>query len=332
MQKYLIWDFGKQFAREPVLRRMKNGDLICTFLTGGPTEPHNENMTVMSRSTDDGKTWSRPETIIRHSSRGVWCTELFTECERPFLVVMTYNAECHYRELETFRSFTDDDGRTWREPVSFPNGLTGVTLRQGIVMSNHEWLFPMYWQETRGRFDWQGEHFSAEWPFCCAAAVSCDEGATFQRFGYLKNGKGLWEPNCVEWENGHIIMLMRDNECACLKRSDSYDYGRTWCEPFTTDIENPNTKLTLLKVKEKILLINNFNRETGWSSRTHLEVRVSGDGLKSFSRKLPLENSEECWFYPHAFADSSRKMVYIAYENAHEHRLAKISFDELGLT
>ena len=33
------------------------------------------------------------------------------------------------------------------------------------------------------------------------------------------------------------------------------------------------------------------------------------------------------------FSSGTRgRMVYIAYENAHEHRLAKISFDELGLT
>ena len=44
MEKHTIWNFGRQFAREPILRPMADGSLICLFLTGGPTEPHNENV------------------------------------------------------------------------------------------------------------------------------------------------------------------------------------------------------------------------------------------------------------------------------------------------
>lgn len=336
MEKHLIWDFGKQFAREPILRRMPNGDLVCTFLTGGPTEPHNENVLQMSRSSDDGKTWSEPKTILAHSRRGVWCTELFAEGPDPFLVVMTYEAANHYLELQTYRSFSYDGGRTWEEPVAFPSGLNGVTLRQGIVLSNGSWLFPLYWQELRNHFDWgtwkgDGESRDISWPFCCGVARSEDGGKTFQRYGYLTGERSLWEPNCVELENGHVVILMRDNACGFLKRADSLDYGRTWSEPITTDIPNPNTKITLLKVGKNVLLINNFRKDMGWDVRTNLEIRVSEDGLKSFSRVLPLENREERWFYPHAYVDKAQETIYVAYENAREHRLAKVSFRELGL-
>lgn len=335
MEKHLIWDFGAQYAREPVMRRMPGGDIVVTFLTGGPKEPHNENVVMMCRSSDDGRTWTRPETLFRHSRRGVWCTELFAEGTRPFMVVMTYNAECHYRELQTFRSFSDDGGKTWNEPVSFPSGLNGVTLRQGLVMSNGEWLFPLYWQEVRAEFDWQPDApfssrpFSNTWPFCCGVAVSGDGGETFQRYGYLTNGSVLWEPNCVELENGHIVMLMRDNDRPFLARSDSFDYGRSWTPVRPTDIPNPNTKLTLLKVRGKTILINNFRSE--FHDRTRLEIRVSEDGLNSFALTLPLEKLDERWFYPHAFADEANETLYVAYENAREHRLARIHYAELGL-
>ena len=62
------------------------------FLTGGKLEPHNDNVIAISRSENDGKTWSEPETLFSHESRGCWCTEIFTECENPFAVVHTYNA------------------------------------------------------------------------------------------------------------------------------------------------------------------------------------------------------------------------------------------------
>lgn len=335
MEKHRIYTFGRpdtqgQFAREPVLRRMADGSLVCLFLTGGPTEPHNDNHVVISLSLDDGCTWSVPEPLFSHRGRAVWATELFVPPEGdPFAVVHTYQSECFYRELQTFRSFTRDCGRSWSEPASFPNGLNGVSLRQGIVLSNGEWLFPMYWQETLSGFDWTEGAYSA--PFCTGAAISPDRGASFFRTScYQRAELGVWEPNCVELEPGHLVLLMRCNH-QYLRRADSFDYGRSWTENSLTGIPNPSTKFSLVKVRDAVLLLNNFVAAPGWESRTHLEIRVSRDGLHSFDCCLPLEPSSESWFYPHACADDSRRILYVAYENAREHRLAKIPYEELGL-
>ena len=354
MERYLIHDFGKEpgekngrdYAREPIIRRMRDGRIVCTFLTGGPTEPHDSNVLKLSYSDDDGKTWSKPEVIISHKNRGVWCTELFNEGRIPFLVVMTYCSENHYRELQTFRSYSDDNGRTWKEPRSFPSGLNGVTLRQGIVMSNGEWLFPLYWQEVVRGFDWNNysslsdlecqadEKVNGEpWPFCCGIAVSSDQGETYQRYGYMKDpgNKSLWEPNCIELEKGHIVILMRDNANSYLRRCDSYDYGRTWGELTVTDLPNPNTKLTLLKINDKILLINNFHNVSGWMERTHLEIWVSADNMRTWSQKVPIAHSDDRFFYPHAFTDEKQRKLYVAYENAEQHYLMHIPYDELDV-
>lgn len=341
MEKYLIHDFGEQFAREPILRPMPDGSLVCTFLTGGPKEPHNDNVLMIARSADRGRTWSEPETILRHSRRGVWCSELFVEGQLPMLAVMTYDADSHYRELQLFQSLTEDSGRTWSEPRSFPSGLNGVTLRQGIVMSNGEWVFPLYWQEVEREFDW-GKHPGIvptgpegnRWPFCCGVAVSGDGGQTYQRFGYIKNREThhcLWEPNVAEVAPGHLVMLMRDSEKPCLRRSDSFDYGRSWSEPVATSIPNPMTKMTLLTARGKTLLINNFYDRAGMKNRTHLEVRVSGDGLETWENVFPLLDAEENYFYPHAFVSDAEEMIYVAYENGHQHYLARIRYAELKL-
>ena len=143
------------YAREPVLARMGDGSLICTFLSGGHTEPEDQNITLAVRSYDDGVTWSSPQVLFYHRRRAAYTTEIFTGAKRPMMVVHTYAAESRYREISAFLSFSDDDGKTWSEPVSLPGAASHGNVRKGIVLSNGKWLFPVYWQEVRERWDWE---------------------------------------------------------------------------------------------------------------------------------------------------------------------------------
>jgi predicted neuraminidase len=330
MQRHFICEFDP-YGREPVLRRMPDGSLVCLFLSGGEKEPSNDNVVMICRSHDDGETWSAPEILFSHSHRAVWATELFTEGYIPFVFVHTYNAESWYRELQTFRSFTYDCGKTWTKPTSLPCGLNGVSMRQGIVMSSGEWLVPFYRQEIReGQFDWDENILTQPPNFVCGAAISADGGESFYRFGNLRNDEiALWEPSCVELEEGHIVMVMRG--LRYLFVSESYDYGRTWSEPHESVIPNANTKPLLLRVRDSILLINNFVPRAAFEARTHLEIWVSNDMMRSWKKKLPVMPSEERWFYPHAFADEETQMLYVACENKTRHELIKIPFEELGI-
>lgn len=330
MKRTLIHRFDS-YAREPVLRRMPDGSLICLSLTGGPREPHNENVTMICRSFDGGDTWTEPEVLFSHHSRAVWCTEIFAECDPPFIAVHTYNAESWYRELQTFISYSFDGGMTWQEPASFPCGLNGVSLRQGIVLSSGEWLFPFYRQEVWKGFDWPEDILTTTPGFVCGAAVSSDGGVAFERYGTIRSMDGvpLWEPNCVELEDGHVVMMMRGRRY--LYVSESYDYGRSWSEPRETRIPNANTKHTLLKVRGCILLINNFSADASLEGRKRLEVWVSDDLMRTWKVKLPIMPPEEKWFYPHAFADERERVLYVAAENMKEHMLIRIPFDELGI-
>lgn len=338
MKKTLIYDFsGEGYAREPVIRRLKNGTLVCSFLTGGTGEPQNANVVKLSVSRDDGETWSWPETAVCHSERGCWATEIFTETERPFMVVHTYNTNDYrresYRELQTFRQYLSEGGKTLGEPVSFAGGLNGVSIRQGIKMSDGEWLFPVYWQEVVYDFDWARntikEHAGEErYPFRCGVAVSADEGKTFSRFGYLVAPKSVWEPNCIELERGHILMLMRSNHEDFLRRSDSFDFGRTWTPTEVSDIENAHTKPTLFKIGNTVFLANNFVRAQGRQNRTHLQIRSSMDG-RHWRTVCKPEPDEANFFYPHACVSEENRTVYLAYEDGIRHYLMRIGFDEL---
>jgi hypothetical protein len=252
------------------------------------------------------------------------------------MAVSTYGANDGgkwYREIQLYRSVSKDGGKTWQEPVSFPSGLNGASMRQGIVMSDGGWLFPLYWPDTTFDFDWavdtSAEHpDEARYPFRSGVTVSYDGGRSFMRYGDIKGAKGLWEPNCIEVEKGHILMLMRNDAAPRLKRSDSFDYGKTWSEPFDTDIPNPNTKLTLFKTGGTIFLVNNFSDVMGWHNRKKLEIHKSVDG--QVWEKVFAPEPEDAWFfYPHVCVCEKTRTVYLTYENSKRHYLVKLKFEEL---
>ena len=330
MEKFLIHDFKKSYGREPIIRKTKNETLLCVCLSGGNWEPENANVVKIQKSYDDGKTWSDPQVLFSHHCRGVWSSEMFIDDDKIMLIVQTYNAESYYRELQTFYSTSFDDGNTWSEPVSLPNGINGVSVRQGIKLSNSNYLFPIYYGEVVNNFDWKNvTNWHDSFKFCCGVMISNDKLKSYERYGYIKSEKSLWEPNCIEVENGHIIMYIRNNNAPYLGISHSYDYGKTWTEFKQTDIPNPNTKVTLVKANNLILLINNFNNVMGFKNRNHLQIWVSHDG-ENFYKKIKIEEDNEIFFYPHAFFDEKTQLLYVAYENSKQFWLKKIPFEDIS--
>ena len=311
---------------------MSDGSLICTFLSGDTTEPRNGNCVYMSKSRDGGKTWSEPRIVHDHKTRGVYCAEIVTETEKPMMCVCTYNAKNIYRELQLFRSYSEDDGETWTEPVSFGCGFDGVIPGVLTVLSDGSWFFPVTWMSVRSGFDWNDEDVSKrDWPYYSGCAVSPDKGRTWYRYGDLTHGVGLTEPTCVELENGHIVMLMRSLTIPELFVSHSYDYGKNWSDPEKSGIPNPNTKPYLFKVFDNVFLINNFNDVFAWNGRTHLELRKSTDGCRAFEKVLDVVPPDEFFFYPDVLVDYEKRKVFIAIENSVRHELVTLTFGELGL-
>lgn len=335
MIKSVITRF-ERIGREPILRRLKDGTLVCTFLTGGKNEPDNENVVMIAKSFDDGATWTEPKLLFSHPNRGCWTTEIWNEEGPDMAFVHTYAAESWYRELQTYRSFYDPVTKTWSDPENIKGTINGCSIRQGILLSNGDWLFPLYWQEIQKGcfstvFDPQKRDFSfKKCKFITGVGISDDKGFSFTRYGRMESSDySLWEPNAIELEAGHVIMYIRSGE-GHLFYSESFDYGRSWTEACLSDIPNPDSKISLAKVGDTILLINNMTSEIGWETRTNLWILKSRDG-KNFEKIVPLEDEATMVFYPHIMVDNDAKILYVAYENSQTHWLKKFTFQELGL-
>lgn len=325
------WKYG----REPVIRRMPDGSIFCILCSGGPTEPHDENVILATSSRDEGRTWSPPEVLFQHDTRGVWGTELFTEGDLPCIFVHTLDAASHYLELQTFRSFYSAGSGGWSEPVSLPGGFSGVIVRQGVTLADGSWVLPVYWQEAIGGWNWRktgkGLLSHPEWRFVSGVLRSADRGESFTLHGNLRTGLNLWEPNVVEIAPDHLVMFLRADGPPVKYRAESRDGGQTWSAPLPSDIPCAGSKITLLKWNNRILMLHNPSTQPGWKYRTSLALWISDDGGLTWPVKLDMVQADEplviC--YPHAFIDEARQCLYVACDTTQTHYFFTVPLADL---
>lgn len=330
------------FGREPILCRMRDGTLISTVLSGGPTEPHCENRTLIIRSEDDGKIWSNPAPMFIHSERATWVTEIFNCPDgKAMAMVHTYDGSSGHAEIRAFFSESIDFGKNWSEPKSIHGTPPNFSVRQGITMSNGELLFPVYWTEQSGSFDWKYNRGLpaidyTKYHTYSGVIISSSTEQIFTLYACLSG----WEPAVIEVEPGHLKMYIRKDETGVLFKAESFDYGRSWKEYGPSEIPNSGCKVSLFKINNTILLAHNPTAE----GRDILELWTSKDGLKSFEKKIRLAeiiNREPetgefstggLWHaicYPHGFPDFESKNLYLACDSGQNHFLQKIPFSDI---
>ncbi len=101
---------GLESFCEPDLVVMPDGQILCFMRTGGSGGKHTP--LYLSRSSDDGKTWSKPEPI---ADRGVWPNACLM---RSGVLVCTYGRPGNWL------AFSLDQGKTWTGHFRFYEGST----------------------------------------------------------------------------------------------------------------------------------------------------------------------------------------------------------------
>lgn len=101
---------GLESFCEPDLLVLPGGDVLCFMRTGGSGGKYTP--LYLSRSTDDGRSWSKPLPI---ADRGVWPTA----CRMHSGVLV-----CTYGRPDNWLAFSLDEGKTWVGHFCFYRGPT----------------------------------------------------------------------------------------------------------------------------------------------------------------------------------------------------------------
>ncbi len=176
-------------------------------------------------SDDEGRTWSRPETLIDTECDDRHPTIL--EMDDGSLLATFFTAELP-KVVRSWYMRSSDGGQSWSTPQQFPGESYGgfgngssIRLKDGTVLCS-----------VGGKVKADGEHQSLN------ICRTTDRGATFEVASVIEGTIGLSESPIAELPDGRIILISRRN--GLLYWSETK--GTSWTEPakFGVQIFDPH--------------------------------------------------------------------------------------------
>lgn len=281
------------------------GSLVLSAWFGGSREGEDDVAIFLSKYVD--QQWSAPR-IIKHCSEPHW---------NPVLTYLGNDQIALYfkvgKEIKTWRTmvcYSFDQGDTWSPPeelVPGDRGGRGPVRCKIIRLSNGNLLAPASLENGI----WEA-----------FADSSADNGRTWKKSNliqidneeYLRQeniisnkkievseqsfyGKGVIQPTLWESSPGRVHMLLRSTE-KLIYRSDSDDYGKSWCKAYPTGVPNNNSGIDVVKSDEEYLVLAHNPVGENWGPRTPMTLAVSIDNGVSWTKLLDLDDEDGEFSYP----------------------------------
>ena len=237
----------------PDVCRRKNGELLCVFYAGfghvsypRATLPKGARI-AMCRSTDEGKTWSKP-TVVADTPLDDRDPSVIELPNGDILVVfMNYDHKRKEGSHKTLTVRSTDGGKTWGEPKRVPTPFTQLVAisTPPRLMADGRLLLTPYGNNTGDPRRYKHT----------AVIESRDNGHTWTTLAEIKSAKHLLlEPDIVALPGNRLFMMMR----SVMTWSESVDGGKTWTDP--TPVGHKGDCPYLLLTSKNILLCGHRNR------------------------------------------------------------------------
>lgn len=292
--------------------------LLCAWF-GGTHEKHDD-VAIWYSIRRSGK-WSPPKVACDTPEIPCWNPALFSQDQKQALLY--FKSGKTIPGWRTYISKYDIASDTWsdiKELVQGDIGGRGPVKNKPIRLSDDTVLAPASIETSES---WEAY-----------VDLSTDGGYTFESFVHIPldrtklTGKGVIQPSCWESEPGHVHMLIRSTE-GCLFRSDSVDFGRTWCKAYPTTLANNNSGIDLTKLPDGTLLLLCNPIAENWGKRNLLTLLSSKDNGQTWTEEAVIEKDEQNksseFSYPAIIYHDNK--VYASYT----WKRKSISFIELSL-
>jgi hypothetical protein len=150
-------------------------------------------------------------------------------------------------------------------------------------------------------------------------SVSEDDGKTYKHSkfvpGVRKRGKGVRLIQPTLWEDATgVHMLIRSN-AGKIYKSDSTDFGLTWCKAYETPYPNPNSGIDLIKLEDETIVLCMNPVGADWGNRAPLVLMRSFDGGNTFEEFFKLEAIKGDYEFSYPAITAVGKTLHITYTN-----------------
>lgn len=291
---------------------LENGDVIVAWFGG--SKEGNPDVNIWYAVRHDG-VFSKPKEISVSSEISHWNPVLF---ELPGgKTALFFKVGKKIKEWKTYICYSFDGGKTFSEPVELikgdKTGGRGPVKNKCITLSSGRILAPSS-SEKRG---WK-----------CFVDISDDNGQTWIRSKFIKtesvfplfnkdngfsfNKIKMIQPTLWESKPGFVHMLTRTS-CGKIYRSDSTDYGNSWCRAYPTELPNNNSGIDIVKVPDgRLFLVSNPVAEN-WGERSPLTIKVSLDNGDTFTDWITLEEKKKDSEFSYPAITFRNGKLYVTY-------------------
>lgn len=278
--------------------KLDNGDLIAAWFAG-EKEGKNDVMIWGSRCVNG--VWSKPE--VRTPEAGIphWNPVLFKK--RNGEIVLFYKLGYRISDWKTMTTVTKDGGLTWSAPAEMVpgdvSGGRGPVKNKAVRLSNGRVLAPGSVERGPWRSFIDMTNDGRSWP-----------KKEIPVTGNEPEKINMIQPAIWEYPKGHVHVMMRTNQCRIF-RSDSDDYGNTWCPAYPINMPSNNSGIDCVITENNTLILICNPVPSEWGKRSPLSVFTSEDNGETFEKQLDLEHEEGEFSYPAVITDGHR--LHITY-------------------
>jgi sialidase-1 len=320
---------------------LKDGSLLFAWwhFTGGVGDD-SEGCVGMTRSYDEGRTWSEKTEILVPN----WAEQTIGSVSLLRLasgkIALLYLVKHGFHDCRPYIQLSEDEGATWSKPILIidPVGYFVVNNDRLIQLSNGRLVVPAAFHRTAA-----SDHIS--WRAFDGRGImmwylSNDEGLTWREaqtwWAHPTNGQ-LQEPGVIELKDGRLFCYCRTT-MGCQYGMYSEDAGETWSAPEPTSFISPCSPLSIKRIPKTGDLLAIWNDHSGqfpvpdqnaFTDRTPLVTAISTDENKTWTRRKMLEDSFDesyCYTAIHFLKDT----CLIAYALGSRDPVTKVSQSHLS--
>ncbi|MBQ4012555.1 MAG: exo-alpha-sialidase [Bacteroidales bacterium] len=270
-------------------------DGLLSAWFGGSYESHPD--VCIYCAAYDGSQWSAPSL----AADGVVSDSLRFPCWNPVLfrlpggeIALYYKVGPNPREWWGEYKLSFDEGKTWGPKTALPEGILGPIKNKPLGLPDGTVLYPTSVEYT---------------PDCWRVFIERSKGdlTGWETLAIDNNGFNAIQP-ALFFYKGRLEMLCRTQE-GVLAKASSDDFGQTWTPLQETNLQNNNSGIDGLVLKDGLrLLVCNPIRE----GRNKLDILGSYDGIE-WKSLLTLEDQPEGEFSYPAIIQRENGAVDVSY-------------------